>query len=214
MAEQKQKSIFDILNAVNVNDKKEQKNKLDYLSWAWAWAEVKKVCPTMTSTVYEDANGCFYHTDGRTCWVKVGVTVDGLEHIEYLPIMDYNNKSIPLERVTSMDANKAIQRATAKACARHGLGLYIYAGEDLPEEITEPEKASQNGPNKSDTEVKGSKVCQKCGQPIKKHGKYTIKQIVEESTKRLGAPTCMPCWIAMVEERRAQAEQNAQEGNV
>ena len=74
-----------------------------------------------------------YHTDGRTCWVKTGVTINGLEHIEYLPVMDYANKSIPVERVTSFDVNKAIQRSLTKAVARHGLGLYIYAGEDLPE---------------------------------------------------------------------------------
>jgi RecB family exonuclease len=73
-----------------------------------------------------------YHTDGRTCWVKTGVTINGLEHIEYLPVMDYKNNSIPLAKVTSTDVNKSIQRSLTKACARHGLGLYIYAGEDLP----------------------------------------------------------------------------------
>ena len=58
--------------------------------------------------------------------------VEGLEHIEYLPVMDYRNASISKDKVTSMDVNKAIQRSLTKACARHGLGLYIYAGEDLP----------------------------------------------------------------------------------
>ena len=77
--------------------------------------------------------GWNYFTDGRTCWVKTGVTIDGLEHIEYLPVMDMRNQSIPYERVTSFDVNKAIQRSLTKAVARHGLGLYIYAGEDLPE---------------------------------------------------------------------------------
>jgi hypothetical protein len=66
--------------------------------------------------------------------VKTGVTVNGIEHIEYLPVMDFRNKSIPLESVTSFDVNKTIQRSLTKAVARHGLGLYIYAGEDLPEE--------------------------------------------------------------------------------
>ena len=74
-----------------------------------------------------------YHTDGRTCWVKTGVTVEGVEYIEYLPVMNYNNKSIPVESVTSTDVNKTIQRSITKAIARHGLGLYIYAGEDLPD---------------------------------------------------------------------------------
>ena len=74
-----------------------------------------------------------YFTDGRTCWVKVGVTIDGLEHVEMLPVMNFKNQSIPLDKVTSCDANKAIQRAITKAIGRHGLGLYVYAGEDLPE---------------------------------------------------------------------------------
>ena len=62
------------------------------------------------------------------------VTIEGLEHIEYLPVMDFRNNSIPSDKVTSFDVNKAIQRSLTKACARHGLGLYIYAGEDLPED--------------------------------------------------------------------------------
>ena len=132
-------SLFEKLNAVNVNDKTEQKNGLTYLSWAWAWGELKKACPDATYTVYENANGWNYHTDGRTAWVKTGVTADGIEHIEYLPIMDYRNRSIPLEAITSFDVNKAIQRSLTKAVARHGLGLYIYAGEDLPESKEETE---------------------------------------------------------------------------
>lgn len=128
-------TTFEKLNAINVNDKAEQKNGLTYLSWAWAWAELKKACPDATYTIYENADGWNYHTDGRTCWVKTGVTADGIEHIEYLPVMDFRNKSIPLENVTSFDVNKAIQRSLTKAVARHGLGLYIYAGEDLPEEV-------------------------------------------------------------------------------
>lgn len=127
-------NYFKELNAVNCSDKVEKKGNLSYLSWAWAWAEVKKKFPDATYTIYEDAGGCFYHTDGRTCWVKTGVTVNGVEHIEYLPVMNNRNRSIPLEQVTSFDVNTSIQRSLTKACARHGLGLYIYAGEDLPED--------------------------------------------------------------------------------
>ena len=138
-------SVFSILNAINVNEHVEKKGTgyraLSYLSWAWAWAEVKKAYPLSYYTIYETPSGCLYHTDGRTCWVKTGVTiVDGewsQEHIEYLPVMDNKNVSIPLSDVTSFDVNKAIQRSLTKACARHGLGLYIYAGEDLPEAETE-----------------------------------------------------------------------------
>lgn len=127
-----EKSVFAVLNAINVNEHTEKKNNLTYLSWAWAWAKVKENYPDAFYTIYENKDGLNYHTDGRTCWVKTGVTINGLEHIEYLPVMDYKNASIPLERVTSFDVNKAIQRSLTKAAARHGLGLYIYAGEDLP----------------------------------------------------------------------------------
>ena len=127
------KSIFETLNVKNVNEHVEKKNGLSYLSWAWAWAEVKKEYPSANYTVYENEQGWNYFTDGRTCWVKTGVTIEGLEHIEYLPVMDFRNKSIPLDQVTSFDVNKSIQRSLTKACARHGLGLYIYAGEDVPE---------------------------------------------------------------------------------
>lgn len=133
MTQKNEKSVFEVLNAINVNEHTEKKNGLTYLSWAWAWAEVKKHYPDATYTIYENANGMNYHTDGRTCWVKTGVTIDCLEHIEYLPVMDFRNASIPLDKVTSFDVNKAIQRSLTKAVARHGLGLYIYAGEDLPD---------------------------------------------------------------------------------
>ena len=126
-------SVFETLNAVNVNGHTEKKNGLTYLSWAWAWAEIKKAFPEAFYTIYENRDGWNYHTDGRTAWVKTGVTIEGIENIEYLPVMDFKNKSIPLEQITSFDVNKAIQRSLTKACARHGLGLYIYAGEDLPE---------------------------------------------------------------------------------
>ena len=132
-------SVFEKLSVINVNDKKSKKNNLDYLSWAFAWSEVKKVYPEANSKVYENEQGLNYHTDGRTAWVKVGMTIEGLEHIEYLPVMDYRNQSIPVEKLTSMDVNKTIQRGLVKAIARHGLGLYIYANEDLPD-LTEEQK--------------------------------------------------------------------------
>ena len=131
-------SVFEVLNSINVNEHIEKKTGLSYLSWAWAWAEVKKRFPEANYTIYENADGLFYHTDGRTAWVKTGVTICGLEHIEYLPVMDVRNKSIPLENITSFDVNKAVQRSLTKAVARHGLGLYVYAGEDVPESEQTP----------------------------------------------------------------------------
>lgn len=129
-------SVFGTLAAVNCNEHIEKKNngkvELSYLSWAWAWHYIKSRYPNAYYTIYERQDGVPYWTDGRTAWVKTGVTIEGMEHIEYLPIMDYRNQSIPLEKITSMDMNKAIQRSLTKAAARHGLGLYIYAGEDIP----------------------------------------------------------------------------------
>ena len=145
-------SVFEKLSAIDVSSKTEKKSNLTYLSWAWAWGELKKSYPDASYTIYENeiddllvhGEQAFpikrtvnYFTDGRTSWVKVGVTVDGQEHIEMLPVMDHRNKSIALNAIDSFAVNKTIQRALTKAIARHGLGLYIYAGEDLPETVKE-----------------------------------------------------------------------------
>jgi hypothetical protein len=139
------KSVFETLNSINVNDKTETiragQRQLTYLSWAWAWSEVKKNYPNSTYTIYENADGLNYHHDGMTAWVKTGVTIEDVEHIEYLPVMNNYNKSIPLADITSFNVNSSIQRSLTKAIARHGLGLYIYAGEDLPES-SEPEQTA------------------------------------------------------------------------
>ena len=151
MAE-KTKSVFETLNAIDVNEFTEKKNGLTYLSWAFAWQAVKDKYPDASYTIYENSDGWNYFTDGHTCWVKTGVTINGLEHIEYLPIMDYRNQSISAEKVTSFDVNKSIQRSLTKACARHGLGLYVYAGEDLPltgseaKELEKQQPAAQSKP--------------------------------------------------------------------
>lgn len=175
MSESK-KNYFEELYGIDVNEKTEKKGNLTYLSWAWAWAEVKKKHPDANYTIYENKDGWNYHTDGKTAWVKTGVTVAGVEHIEYLPVMDFKNKSIPLASVTSFDVNKTIQRALTKACARHGLGLYIYAGEDLPEEPPKEYK------------------CEECGTPFqaftdksgKKWNSGQVYHLAESSAKKAG----------------------------
>lgn len=152
------KSVFEVLNAIDVNGHTEKKNNLTYLSWAWAWAEIKKRYPGAFYTIYENKDGLLYHTDGRTAWVKTGVTIEGLEHIEYLPVLDKSShNSLTVSQLTSWDVNKAIQRSLTKACARHGLGLYIYAGEDLPEGAEDPapakrttKKAAESAPAPAD----------------------------------------------------------------
>lgn len=126
-------STFAKLSKVNVNEFIEKKGNLTYLSWASAWRIMMEQFPNFTTKVYEQDSGLIYWTDGKTAWVKVGVTVEGVEMIEYLPVMDNRHNSVPLEKINSTDVNTAIQRALTKAMARHGLGLYIYEGEDIPE---------------------------------------------------------------------------------
>lgn len=149
-------NYFKQLNSINCNDKTEKKNGLTYLAWAYAWGEVKKLFPDANYTIYENKDGWNYHTDGFTCWVKTGVTINGIEHIEYLPVMDFKNKSIPADQVTSFDVNKAIQRSLTKAVARHGLGLYIYAGEDLPDDAEQVQEQPQ--PQAAQARPRGRKV--------------------------------------------------------
>ena len=155
-------SVFAVLNKINCNEHTEKKNDLTYLSWAWAWQMVKTNFPDAYYTIYEDKDGIPYFTDGKTCWVKTGVTIQGLEHREYLPIMDFRNQAISLEKVTSTDMNKAIQRSLTKCCARHGLGLYIYAGEDLPEGAEQPQPAqpSQAVQNRRQATGRGRQTAQ------------------------------------------------------
>lgn len=131
-------SVFSTLSAINVKEKIERKGNLDYLSWANAWAMLKAIYPDAQRKVYEhEHTGFNYFTDGKSAYVKVGIIVNGLEHIDYLPVMDYRNNAIPIEKVTAMDVNKTIQRSTAKAIAMHGLGLSLWTGEDMPEMVTE-----------------------------------------------------------------------------
>jgi hypothetical protein len=116
---------------INVNDHTERKGNLTYLSWAWAWAEVLKIDPTARYTVHEyDGLPLIYLKDG-TAMVKVSVEIKGDIKTCLLPVLDHKNK--PIENPNSFAVNTSIMRCLAKCIALHGLGLYIYAGEDLPE---------------------------------------------------------------------------------
>lgn len=174
-------SIFETLNKINVNEHTEKKNGLTYLSWAWAWAKVKEFYPLAQYKVYETDTGCIYWTDGKTCWVKTGVEIDGLEYIEYLPVMDYKNQSISADKVTSFDVNKTIQRSLTKCLARFGLGLYIYAGEDLPDGEDEPKKTEQK--------VEKAQVvkCDDCGKDVP-------RDIAVATYKATGRKLCAACY--------------------
>ena len=129
-------SIFKKLSEIDIKKKVEKKGNQDYLSWSTAWAMAKSHYPDLQRIVYEDTlTGLNYFNDGKTGYVKVGVVIEGIEHIDYLPIMDFRNKSIAIEAITSMDVNKTIQRSTTKALAMHGLGLQLWSGEDLQESV-------------------------------------------------------------------------------
>lgn len=160
---------FEEVYAINVNEKTEEKNGLTYLSWAWAWAEFKKVYPDAKYTIRRFENNLPYVYDEKTGYmVFTEVTADGLTYEMWLPVMDGANKAMKdkpysyevkkyewdasrgrnvwngeyeaktVETATMTDINKAIMRCLVKNLAMFGLGLYIYAGEDLPEEYKEP----------------------------------------------------------------------------
>ena len=141
---------YKVLSRINVNEHTEKKNGLTYLSWAWAWDTLLSYYPESYTSIKRPMETDFpYWSDGNTCWVDVGVTLvwndNERTRTEVFPIMDYKNKSIPADKVTSFDVNTALQRAWTKCIARHGLGFYIYAGQDLPNEEAEAEKA-KNAP--------------------------------------------------------------------
>ncbi len=139
---EKKQTVFERLSAINVNEHVEKKDNLTYLSWAWAWSETKRACPDATykilETEYDDALGFMCHTT---------VTIEGETLEMWLPVMDGKNKSMKkqaytystyrgdkqVEAATTFDINKTIMRCLVKNLAMFGLGIYIYAGEDLPE---------------------------------------------------------------------------------
>jgi len=142
----KVQSTFEKLSAVNVNKYVEKKNNLTYLSWAYAWGETKKVCPDatykMNETEYDDVLGFMCHTE---------VTIEGETLEMWLPVMDGANKSMKkvsykyttrygdkeVASATSFDINKTMMRCLVKNLAMFGMGIYIYAGEDMPTTPTE-----------------------------------------------------------------------------
>jgi hypothetical protein len=124
---------IEALLKTDVNAHTEKKNNLTYLSWAWAWAEALKADPKSTFKVEMFGDKCFMDING-TAMVWVTVTMFDKPMTCQLPVMDYRNKAIP--NPDAFQVNTAIMRCMTKALSLHGLGLYIYAGEDLPEEST------------------------------------------------------------------------------
>lgn len=162
-------AAFEELNSVNVNAYTEKKNGLTYLSWSNAWEEVKKRYPEASYTIWKDPEGRPYTYDKKTGYmVYTTVTIEGITHEMWLPVMDGANKAMKdepytykvkeydrgrwtggwtdkeVEAATMFDINKTIMRCLTKNLAMFGLGLYIYKGEDLPEtEEARPETKSE-----------------------------------------------------------------------
>jgi hypothetical protein len=145
----KQESVYNSLKAIDVRPKAEKKGRADYLSWAHAWDMLKSMYPQAQRIIYESEHtGLNYFTDGKTAYVKVGIVVNDLEHVDMLCVMDHRNKSIPVDKICSFEVNKTIQRATAKAIAMHGLGLSLWFKEDIPSGAPEAKDTPSNEPKK------------------------------------------------------------------
>ena len=126
-----EQNYFEELYAVDVSEQIKKKNGLSFLPWAKSWAELKQKHPDATYRVYENEDGRFWFDDGRSGWVKVSATINGIEYVEHLGIMDNRNQAIPADKIMVTDAVNTKQRALTKAFARHGIGLCLYEGEEL-----------------------------------------------------------------------------------
>lgn len=203
------KEKFQELYSKNVNEYVEQKNGLNYLSWAFAWAEFKKVYPDATYCIAKDGKGhCYFGDENIGYMVYTSVTAGGLTYEMWLPVMDGANKAMKLEpytyevknpkfkyaklnstdnkyydsygkeqseyiiktcdALTMFDVNKTIMRCLVKNLAMFGLGLYIYSGEDLPEDIieytcTECGKTIDGAMAKRTEKAFGKVLCRECG---------------------------------------------------
>ena len=118
--------VWNRLSKLNVNDDKEKKGKFDYLSWADAWKSVQNNSDSASYTMDED----IVYPD-TTREVRSTVTIDGVSHMMWLAVMDHNNRAIKNPDAAAI--NKSRMRCLVKTIAMHGIGLYIYAGEDLPD---------------------------------------------------------------------------------
>jgi len=125
------KSVWETLSAIDVNDKAEEKNGMTYLSWAWAWGKLKDNYPEATFKKHIHDGMAYIKDEKGNAFVEVTVTVEGISATELFPVLNYNNK--PIQNPNAFEVNTALQRGLAKAIAYHGLGHYIYAGEDLPQ---------------------------------------------------------------------------------
>lgn len=231
------KKTFDILYSVDVSEHKENKNGLSYLSWSWAWAEVKKRFPDANYKIVKFDGIPYVYDDNTGYMVYTEVTIDGITHEMWLPVMDANNnamksfaydvqtkyKTISVKAATMFDINKTIMRCLTKNLAMFGLGLYIYSGEDLPEEVVETPKneekktSSKKKTNEFPTQPiqeLPSDYCTICRLPIldfdgkNKNGNpvhYEKNIIIAEAIQKFGSPICLPCMLKQKSRKKMEA---------
>jgi len=151
-------STWETLSKIDVSEHTEEKNGLTYLSWAWAWGKVKDNYPKAryVKRIW-DTELPYTKDDQGYAYVEVTVIIGDEEQSELMPVLDYKNQSV--KNPNSFQVNTALQRCLAKCCAMHGLGHYIYAGEDLPQGMEEPEPEVSIHPAEGDAkEAKGYKL--------------------------------------------------------
>ena len=189
------------LLALNVNDHTEKKNNLTYLSWAWAWAEALKADPQATFKVELFDGKCYMDVNG-TGMVWVTVTIFGKPMTCMLPVMDYRNKPIP--NPDAFAVNTAIMRCMTKALSLHGLGLYIYAGEDLPQK---PERE-----NEQDTDTYATKGSVRhtprggIGDDLPDDVKDFLRDLAQSSESLVQAGKSVEA-LAMIDDQQLEADQ-------
>ena len=192
--------VFKKLNAINVNENTEKKNGLTYLSWAWAWTELKKVYPDATYQIRQFDGKPYLYDENLGYMVMTEMTVDDITHEMWLPVMDGANcamkdheytvktkyKEMTVKAATMFDINTAIMRCLTKNISMFGLGLYIYAGEDLPQVEEEQKKAEAEQKKIENQVIPKAKVtvllgmCEKDKVPVEKITElYKVKHIEE-----------------------------------
>lgn len=180
-------SVWQTLSRFDVSKEVEQKGRFDYLSWAWAWAFVKEKYPTATfeKHIFRDNQDnplpFMRDTKGHT-YVAVTVTIEGLAHTEIHYVMDHKNQSVT--HPDGGQVNKALQRCLVKAIAFHGLGLNVYAGEDLPMDLEEDDGSAILSAISNANSVESlESVWKEHNQSIKGLGKQAQKRVMDEFKK-------------------------------
>lgn len=185
-------NYFKQMFGINVNDKLDQKNGLSYLSWAWAWAETKKIDPRAKQVTHyfpyegnHDVQVPYLKTPNGF-FVQVSVTIHGHTETEMLPVLDHRNK--PIANPNAFEINKNQKRCLVKAIALHGLGLYVYAGEDIPEGAegapkTITEKSNQGSRNNDVEKLKKIVTAKKFA--LAKQKNCDVKAIDGSLSKRI-----------------------------